>query len=58
MTPNKKMCEKKLVVHTPPLAEIIWEGNCGLWVRNEMIKEIYPENLQKLVSAVWGLPAK
>ena len=20
------------------------EGNCGLWVLNEMIKKIYPEN--------------
>ena len=27
MTPNKKMCEKKLVLHTPPLAEIIWVKN-------------------------------
>ena len=23
------------------------EGNCGLWVLNEMIKEKYPENLKK-----------
>ena len=23
------------------------EGNCGLWVLNEMIKEIYPEHLKK-----------
>ena len=22
------------------------EGDCGLWVRNEMIKRIYPENLK------------
>ena len=23
------------------------EGNCGLWVLNEIIKKIYPENLKK-----------
>ena len=34
------------------------EGNCGLWVLNEIIKEIYPENLKKIVGAVWELPAK
>ena len=35
-----------------------YEGNCGLWVLNEMIKKIYPENLKKNVGAVWELPAK
>ena len=34
------------------------EGNCGLWVLNEMIQKIYPENLKKIVGAVWELPAK
>ena len=34
------------------------EGNCGLWVLNEMIKKIYPENLKEIVGAVWELPAK
>ena len=34
------------------------EGNCSLWVLNEMIKERYPENLKKIVGAVWELPAK
>ena len=29
------------------------EGNCGLWVLNEIIKKIYPENLKKNVGAVW-----
>ena len=24
-----------------------YEGNCGLWVLNEMIKKRYPENLKK-----------
>ena len=28
------------------------EGDCGLWVLNEMIKEMYPENLKKFVGAV------
>ena len=34
------------------------EGNCGLWVLNEIVKKIYPENLKKIVGAVWELPAK
>ena len=34
------------------------EGNCGLWVLNEILKETYPENLKKIVGAVWELPAK
>ena len=34
------------------------EGNCVLWVLNEMNKEIYPENLKKILGAVWELPAK
>ena len=34
------------------------EGNCGLWVLNEFIKKTYPENLKKIVGAVWELPAK
>ena len=34
------------------------EGNCGLWGFNEITKKIYPENLKKIVGAVWELPAK
>ena len=34
------------------------EGNCGLWVLNEILKKIYLENLNKIVGAVWELPAK
>ena len=34
------------------------EGNCGLWVLNEIIKKAYPENLKKIMDAVWELPAK
>ena len=33
------------------------EGNCGLWVLNEILKKTYPENLNKIVGAVWELPA-
>ena len=32
------------------------EGNCGLWVLNEMIRKIYSENLKKILGAVWKLP--
>ena len=35
-----------------------FEGNCGLWVLNEIIKKIYSENLKKIVGAVLELPAK
>ena len=34
------------------------EGNCGLWVLNEIILKKYPENLKKIVGAVWELPSK
>ena len=34
------------------------EGNYGLWVLNEIIKKAYPENLKKIMGAVWELPAK
>ena len=35
------------------------EGNCDLWVLNEIIKKIYPENLKKKnVGAVLELPDK
>ena len=35
-----------------------WEGDCGLWVLNEIIWKIYTESLKKIVGAVWELPAK
>ena len=35
-----------------------WEGNCGLWVLNEIILKKYVESLEKIVGAVWELPAK
>ena len=34
------------------------EGNCGLWVLNEIILKIYAESLKKIMGAVWELPAK
>ena len=34
------------------------EGNCGLWVLNEIHKKTYPKNLKKIMGAVWELPAK
>ena len=34
------------------------EGNCGLWVLNEIIYKIYPGNLKNIVGAVLELPAK
>ena len=35
------------------------ESNCGLWVVNEIIEKINPENLKKkIVDAIWELPAK
>ena len=49
-------------VPTPPISEIIWVKNVRAIVvcggLNEMIKKIYPENLKKIVGAVWELPAK
>ena len=35
-----------------------WEGDCGLWVLNEVTKKIYDESLKKILGAVWELPAK
>ena len=34
------------------------EGNCGLWVLHEILKKTYPEDLKKIVGAVWELPAR
>ena len=33
-------------------------GISGLRVLNEIIQKIYPENMKKIVGAVWKLPAK
>ena len=34
------------------------EGDCGLWVLNVITKKTHPENLKKILGAVWKLPAK
>ena len=34
------------------------EGDCGLWVPNEIVLKKYAESLKKIVGAVWELPAK
>ena len=34
------------------------EGDCGLWVLNEINKERYPENMKKIVGTVCELRAK
>ena len=35
-------------------------GDCSLWVLYEINKKknMYPENMKKIVGAVWELPAK
>ena len=35
-----------------------WEGDCSLWVLNEINFKKYAENLKKIMGAVWELPAK
>ena len=35
-----------------------WEGDCDLWVLNEIILKIYAKSLKKIVGAVCELPAK
>ena len=55
------MAEVGIVPHTTYSRNDIGqkcEGNCGLWVLNEMIKKTYAENLKKIVGAVWELPVK
>ena len=49
------------IKHTPYSWNIMWqksEGNCGLWVLNEIIIKKHAESLKKIVGAVWELPAK
>ena len=35
-----------------------WEGDCDLWVLDEIILKKYAESLKKNVGDVWKLPAK
>ena len=53
--------QEKINMHTTYIRNSMgqkFEGNYGLWVFNEMIKKVYPENLKKIVGAVWELLAK
>ena len=47
--------------NTPPLAKLIWVKNLRAivvcWFLMKWVK-IYPENLKKIMGAVWELPAK
>ena len=55
---SRRNCNTALSSHTTYIRNNMGqkcEGNCGLWVLNEMIKKIYPENLKKNVGAVWEL---
>ena len=58
---KKKSCYLSLGSHTIYTRNNMGqkcEGNCGLWVLNEILKKTYPENLKKILGAVWELPAK
>ena len=49
------------IMHTTYSWNIKWQkcaGISGLWVLNEIIQKKYPENMKKIVGAVWKLPAK
>ena len=35
-----------------------WEGDCGMWLLNEINFKKYAESLKKIVGAVWELSAK
>ena len=35
-----------------------WEGDCGLWVLNDIILERYAESLKKIVGAILEFPTK
>ena len=41
--------DKNATSLTPSIAEILWEGGCGLRVLNEIILKIYAESLKKIV---------
>ena len=54
-------CSKMSMAHTTYIRNSMGqecEGNCVLWIFNELIKKIYPEHLKKIVGAVCELPAK
>ena len=52
---------KTLATHSTYSWNIKWQkcaGISGLWILNEIIQKKYPENMKKIVGAVWKLPAK
>ena len=51
-------CESAHTIYTRNNMGLKCEGDCGLWVLNEIIKKRYPEYLKKMVGAVWKLLAK
>ena len=53
----RRVCEHH-TIYTRNNMDQKCEGNCGLWVLNEILKKTYPENLKKIVGAVWKLLAK
>ena len=62
-----KTCGEQLIVYRALVLHTIYtrnnmgqkcEGNCGLRVLYEIILKTYPENLKKIMGAVWELPAK
>ena len=58
--PKKEVCRSK-AAHTTYSWNNKWQkcaGISGLWVINEIIQKKYPENMKKIVGAVWKLPAK
>ena len=54
-------CSLPMFLSTPSIPEIIWVKNvsaivvCGFLMKS--LKKTYPENLKKIVGAVWELPA-
>ena len=55
---GKKQLDTRHTTYTRNNMSQKCEGNCGLWVLNEIIKKKYPENLKKIVVAPWELPVK
>ena len=55
-------CFIHMTLHTQSIPELIWVKNvrailaCGFLMK--FLKKTYPENLKKIMGAVWELPAK
>ena len=35
-----------------------YDGDCGLWILNEIVLKKYAKSLKTIVGAIWELPAK